>query len=245
MGNVNWTDWIGVNEMRERGRLKIFTHQWKESIKLIRRVRLDDRPTGCLGVQLTREIKLTVNVRAHSSTNQRSTSDRRICITKQRISVNDTAAAAAADFKRRKRMKRFFFLLFHSHPSENLFKNDDGPSGIFRFLPHDVLKIELAFVFWYFSLKFSGKLQHPQLCNSHTRHDREIVDGMIGGTNDDVDHSDQQKGTQFINAPVFAFAKPKKLASAGRQALPKNVYSASFTASSLNNGLKIEFTDEK
>ncbi|KRY15008.1 hypothetical protein T12_8273 [Trichinella patagoniensis] len=198
MGNVNWTDWIGVNETRERGRLKIFTHQWKESIKLIRRVRLDDRPTGCLGVQLTREIKLTVNVRARSSTestNQRSTSDRRICITKQRISVNDTAAAA--DFKRRKRMKRFFFL------------------------------------------------QHPQLCNSHTRHDREIVDGMIGGTNDDVDHSDQQKGTQFINAPVFAFAKPKKLASAGRQALPKNVYSASFTASSLNNGLKIEFTDEK
>ncbi|KAL1242913.1 Chaperonin GroEL [Trichinella spiralis] len=103
----------------ERGRLKIFTHQWKESIKLIRRVRLDDRPTGCLGVQLTREIKLTVNVRARSSTestNQRPTSDRRICIAKQRISVNDTAAAV--DFKRRKRMKRFFFLIFHSHPSE-------------------------------------------------------------------------------------------------------------------------------
>ncbi|KRY37785.1 hypothetical protein T01_714 [Trichinella spiralis] len=119
MGNVNWADWIGVNETRERGRLKIFTHQWKESIKLIRRVRLDDRPTGCLGVQLTREIKLTVNVRARSSTestNQRPTSDRRICIAKQRISVNDTAAAA--DFKRRKRMKRFFFLIFHSHPSE-------------------------------------------------------------------------------------------------------------------------------
>ncbi|KRY37896.1 hypothetical protein T01_9025 [Trichinella spiralis] len=66
----------------------------------------------------------------------------------------------------------------------------------FGFFPDDVLKIELAFVFWYFSLKFSGKLQHPPLCNSHTRHDREIVDGTIGGTNDDVDHSDQQKGTQ-------------------------------------------------
>ncbi|KAL1242920.1 CinA-like protein [Trichinella spiralis] len=50
----------------------------------------------------------------------------------------------------------------------------------FGFIPDDVLKIELAFVF------------------CHTRHDREIVDGTIGGTNDDVDHSDQQKGTQVV-----------------------------------------------